>query len=240
MIDEEHFENLPEQPELAFVYLEEKYRIALKDELDKADPNSSWDHYYLEYMNAVIAVAEALDLDFLENFTISSMRSNIYQDYTNFNLAVNQFTTKTRIINGKRRRDYSVALSLKQKDEIRKYVNNIKTIVEKSHLPEDKKESIFKKIQALMAEIDRNRTRFEVVADFVAKTGVVSKTAEQEIAGPWWRWIAKIAEIVGGAKADEEGQEQAKLPAPQPQKRLPPPRQQLSSPSRDDDDEIPF
>lgn len=240
MIDEEFFENLPEQPELAFVYLEEKYQSALSNNIESADPNGSWDPYYLEYMNSIVAVAEALELDFLSNFKISPSRKNIYNEYIEFSLLVKQHTTKIRIKNGRKKHLYSVALSSIQKDEIRKYINNIKAIIEKSKIPEDKKDAILKKLQALSAEVDRNRTRFEIVADFVTKTGAISKTAEQEIAGPWWKWLTKIAEIIGGAKESEEEREQVRLPAPEPQKQLPPPSQESSTATRNEDDEIPF
>jgi hypothetical protein len=86
MITDEEIENLPEEPELAFVAFERILRERSQTAIANASRNDeNLDEYRLEYMNKVLGAAKALQVDALKNWEVPSANDNhifsIYQDF---------------------------------------------------------------------------------------------------------------------------------------------------------------
>lgn len=95
------------------------------------------------------------------------------------------------------------------------------------------------KLNAFLAEVDRDRTSMQRFNDFILSLAKTTADATEELE-PTWKWARLIAAIFG-ARYDAEN---AKLPPPQkkiapPKPKLPPPRRVNGNP-RDMDDDIPF
>jgi len=84
--DEEYLEAVRgKTPEMAFVYLESRYRAQLHQNLQENDNSGSFDASVLEYMNHALAAAKALDLVFLDEWSVPShKRSALYDEYRDF------------------------------------------------------------------------------------------------------------------------------------------------------------
>jgi hypothetical protein len=132
----------------------------------------------------------------------------------------------------------SVALAPSEKTHLRAYADKIKDIIDKSSLQPAKKERLFDKINAFIAELDKDRTLLQKFNDVVLSLAHTGGEAAEELE-PAWKWVKLAAAILGV----RQEMEQTKLPAPPkriepPKRRLPPPREKVGH--FDMNDEIPF
>jgi hypothetical protein len=242
MITEEDFASVADcPPDLAFARLEKKFRDRLDNNLEQSQSNQSWDHYIIEYMNHTLAAAEALGLDFLDFFRVPDENdtSNLNSIYSAFRRAVDNYTVRIHIRNVRVGPSTSLPLEENEKKHIRAYVTKIKEIVEASALETGKKEALMNRLNAFLAEVDRDRTSLQRFNDFIMSLAKTTADATEELE-PTWKWARLIAAIFG-VRQDAEN---AKLPSPQ--KKIEPPKPKLPPPSkrngtrRDMDDDIPF
>lgn len=238
MIADDDYFDLPEDAELAFIQLEKKFRAQLDERLDKADNDSPVFQYYQEYINSTLAAAKGLHIDYLSKFETPVSDSQIYDEYRAFSLAVQEFTMQIRIRHSRRAKRYSVALDSAAKEKIKHHLTQLKELTEKLEISTAKRESILAKIAALEEELQRERTRFEVVAAFILECATVAGEAGEKLE-PWRKWIDSIANLIGVAKGKDS--QNPALPAPEERKKIEPPKRQLPPP-RDDrlDSDIPF
>jgi hypothetical protein len=247
MLDEDEFFDDSGDPELAFVRLERKFRKKLNDTLSSLDDNSgSWDRHYIEYMNHTLAAADAYGLDILEGYEVPSHSDrNIWEVYQDFTTAVDHYAVKIKIAHVHGRRAYSVVLSPTEKEKLRHYVSQIKTVIDQSTLPQAKKEALYDKINDFLEAVDRDRTSLQAFSEFIISAAHTAGEVAEELE-PTWKWLRRIAELFG-YRFDEQTRS---LPAPRrrdriegsKQRRLPPPQRasEKSSKKLDLDDDIPF
>ncbi|MER8376265.1 hypothetical protein [Mesorhizobium sp. M1406] len=241
-MSESIYDDLPEDQEQAFIYLERNFRSQLDESLKNNDQNSYDAYCKRKYMSAVIAAAKSLDIPGIKDSSSPYNDKGVWDAFEGFETDVMNLTIQIEINHARRRKKYSVALDGATKQKIRHYIEQIRMAVEESDIPQDKREAIFKKLGELTLEVDRDRTRFEIVADAIRRVARLSGDVEREAAEPWWKWIKLIFGEIDDAKEKEP---QTSLPTPEERKRLEPPRKQLPSPKeetfgRDLDDEIPF
>jgi hypothetical protein len=241
-MSESIYDDLPEDHEMAFVYLEKQYRAQLDESL-KDNDQSSFDAYCKrKYMSAVVAAAAALDIPSFNGYPVPTDDKVTWDMFRDFETDLMNLTIQIEIHHARRRKKYSVAFDGAAKQKIRHYIEQIRLAVEQSDLSPDKCDAIFKKLSELTLEVDRNRTRFEVIADAARSVARLSGDIEREGAQPWWKWFKLIFGEVDDAKEKEP---QTSLPAPDERKRLEPPPRRVPPPKDKDfgqtlDDEIPF
>jgi hypothetical protein len=233
MIDDEEYNGLPDDPELAFVKLEKLYRTQMQEGVDRTESGEASLYYYTDYMNHVLAAARALRLQILDGWAIPSRQADVYAAYDAFSTEVTNYIVQTKILNGRRSGRFSVSLTPAEKKKIHHYVEQIRRLVEQSQLSTEKRDAIVEKLNALNLEVDRDRTRFEIFTDLAAGLASVSADFARDGAEPWWKWVEPIFEAIGIAK--KRGEEKPSLPPPEGRKRLEPPKGRGSA-----DDDIPF
>lgn len=236
---EQLYDNLPEDPQLAFVQLEIHFRKEAQHRIEQSDQGNEINEYQLQYINQVTVAARALGIEQLSAYEVPFNDNQMWELYTRFRTDVENLVIEIRIHHSRRKRQFSVALEEPQKQRIRHYIDQIRQTVEESDCSQDKKDAVYKKLAELTLEIDRDRTRFEIVADGIRKLARLSGDVEREGAEPWWKWVKLVLSVVDDAKENEKGRS---LPAPEEQKKLEAPRKDLPKPdsARDLDDEIPF
>jgi hypothetical protein len=242
MISEEDFATVADcPPDLAFARLEKKFRDRLDNNQEQTQNNHSWNHYIIEYMNHTIAAAEALGLDFLDFFTVpdEDNTSNLESIYSAFRKAVDNYTVRIHIRNVRSGPSTSLPLDENDKKHIRAYVTKIKEIVEASALEAAKKEALMNRLNAFLAEVDKDRTSMQRFQDFMMSLARTTSDATEELE-PTWKWARLIAAIFG-ARYDNEN---AKLPPPpkriEPPKPTPRPSAKRNVTRQEMDDDIPF
>lgn len=234
------YESLPEQPELAFVYLDNAFlaEVVAAEQRgwgsDGGVPNS----VYIEYIGKVLATRSELDIDILAGWISPTSQEFSYSTYLSFRQEVVEYRTKISIRFGRRTRTFSARLAEKDKRTVRHYIAKIRDILDKSTISDKKKDALLDKLAAFQNEVDRDRTRLEMFgAAIVEIAGYFGDAAE---AADVHRLANSIAKVIWGAK-DEEMKE---LPPPALPKRLDPPEKapktSLRTLADELDDEIPF
>jgi hypothetical protein len=243
MIKEEDFAAAAEgPPDMAFVRLERKFREILEQNLEASQNGNASDHFIIEYMNHTLATAEALGLDFLEFYAVpDDSSSSVYDSYRRFRQTVDSFTVRVQISHIRLGPAHTVPLDSDEKKHLRAYVTKIKEIIDASSLVAPKKERLLDKLNAFLAELDRNRTALQKFNDVILSLANTGGEAATEME-PAWKW-AKLAAAILGIRQETEQTKQL----PPPPKKLEPPKQQLPPPvkrkgkaSAEMDDDIPF
>lgn len=244
MITEEDFLAVADcPPDLAFVRLERKFRETLERNLEQSNNGNTYDHYVIEYMNHTLAAANALGLDILEFFAVPDHNnpSNLTETYNHFRQVVDGYTVRVHIRNIRVGPSTSLPFDEHEKKHIRAYVTKIKEIVDASALEPGKKEALMNRLNAFLAEVDKDRTSMQRFQDFVMSVAKTTADATEELE-PTWKWVRLIAAIFG-VRQDTEN---AKLPPPpkrieRPKRQIPPPAARRNGSQRADmDDDIPF
>lgn len=230
-------------PEMALVVLETRFRAQLESKLESVDNNYGYNACVIEYMNHTLAAARALGLDLLNAWEVPPHTSNnSYADrFHDFTTAIDGFKVEIQIASARSRIYYSVSLDSSEKDKIRHFVQQIKTVVESSHLTPKRKDRLFDLINDFLAEVERERTGWDRFSELVIGIAHLGGEAAQELE-PARKFIDSIARLLGRAKEFEDSALQ--IPPPSIPRQISPPKDTLPSPpksSRDNlDDEIPF
>jgi len=238
MIKDEDYFDLPDDPELAFLQLEREARSVLEGRIEGGDDDSPFYEYYQEYINSTLAAARGLQLDYFEFWETPTDRHETYDVYRKFSLEVAKYTMQIRIRHSLHAKRYSVSLDEATKQKIRHHLNQLKEIADKMEISTAKREAILSKILALEMEMERERTRFDVVASFILESATVAGEAGEKLE-PWRKWIDSISGLLGRAK--EKDTQNPSLPLPGERKKIEPPKPKLPSPKRETlGDDIPF
>ena len=241
MITDEEMMNLPEDPAFAFVECEKILRRQLKDSLEKVE-GFGVQELYIEYINHVRAAARALELPYFNSISFPHDYERLFEFFQKFTQEVDFITGETRMRRARRTKEYSVALDSAARKKIHLHIAKIKGVLEKLEVSDQKRDALFTKVAALEAEVERTRTRFEVVSAFIIEaSSVVGKAIDQ--LEPARKWVDSIAAIMGKAK-EAEVEEQARLPRPTERKRIEDKTDKnqkgQSKPNEEFSDDIPF
>ena len=224
--------------DLIFLELEKGLRETLQDGLKSAE--SSMEHYdlYSDYIDGVFAASEELDLSLFEGRRWPETEDQVFADFRIIRRIAYRYVSRIKLRQAANEVKNSVLLSVNEKVRIRHLVDQIKSVLDSSNLRIEKKEAINKIISELLYEVEKDRTRLDVVAGTTSRLARISADFEREGAEPWWKWFKPIFEILGAAKEREEGS--TGLPAPETPKRIEGPKNRLPAPDNVKDDDIPF
>lgn len=231
------YDDLPDDPEQAFIVLEEHFRDRLDRQLQNANEQDNTSVFYTEYIGRVLAAIEELDLSAAFRQVVPRIEEVDYSTYLNFNKDVEHYKTSLRIRHARRAKGFSIKFDEATKQKILHHLTQIKEIIPKLEISEGKREDLIGKVLELEKELARDRTRLEVAGDFlIATTSIIGEAAEQ--LEPLRRWVDSIAGLFWGARKDQ----QKRLPAPTEQKRLEPPKVEPTArkPNSEMNDDIPF
>jgi hypothetical protein len=232
MRDDAFYDDLPDDPEAAFLYVESQFRTDCETKVAQAHQEERVDVYYVQYISRVLGAITELGLESkFSDQSVPTIDDVNYSTYVNFSKDVDHYLTRLRIRHARRRKNYSVALDATTKTKLRHLLTQIKETVDKLDVPQKKKEALFSKISALEGEINRDRTPFDAFAALWIE-GCEKAGEGFEKLKPLRDLCDSIGNLIGVAKKAEENTPR-QLPAPPPQKQIPPPQ----SPP---DDDIPF
>lgn len=223
------YDDLPDDPELAFLSLEAHFKKECEETIAKAHEEQRLDIYYMQYISRVLAVIEELHLESqVSGRSIPSIEDVNFSTYVDFSKDVEHYRTMLQIRHARRRKEFSVALDTPTKLKLRHLLTQIKETIDKLDISESKKEALFSKIAALESEINRDRTRFDAVAALWIE-GCEKLGEGVEKLEPLRKLIDLLGNLLGAAKKEEEA---LRLPAPKTPKQIEPPKAL--------DDDIPF
>jgi hypothetical protein len=239
MISDEDIDALPSDPDAAFVQYEAILREAVRTE-NVRDRNPGWD-VEREYVAHILAFVDTRDLPLDLPRNPPGDGSAFSEWYQIFIRAVDYYKAVARLqVSARKRQNVAVLmLSLDFKTQIGGHLTAIRKIVAEAEMSENKRDAIFRRINNLQEEVDRDRTRTEAaMALWLDLTSAISKGAKN--LDPAIDRLERIIKVF--AKAKDESEEKA-LMAPPERKRIAPPTSPVEQPQAEKpsmDDEIPF
>lgn len=226
------FIELPEDPEQAFLVVEDRYRQECETALNRAHEHENVSVYYTDYIAQVLGAVEELGLVEAAFGTteIPSIEAVDFHAYQDFSKRVRHYRTRLEIRHGRRAQGYSVQFNTATRAKLRHSLQQIRKIFEKIEVEESKREALLARLADLEAEVDRTRTRFDAYAALAIEVAdvageVVERSKILDV-------LDAVARLFGLAKKEEA------------QRRLPPPSKPKQIEHRkgrtDMDDDIPF
>lgn len=239
MADEDFYASLNDDNEVAFIQVVEMLDAKLRDNLASLDDRDDPRYLQQDYMNKVVAAAGALEIDEIANFNVPAIQNDFVETYDEFALALQRFVMKVSLRKVRTGKIYSVELSSADKERIHGYVKKIRGLIEGADLEDKKRNSLYAKLNAFEADVDRARTPFNNAMLMALDVAHVVKTYGEAL-NPLNEFLKRINDLLASAKSKDP--EQAQLPPPDVKKKLPPPPKQIEGPKfpRDLDDDIPF
>jgi hypothetical protein len=217
MCDEDFYSDLPDDNELAFLRLENRFRRQLREKTEQKGQIAP--DLYLEYINKVHAAVRALDLPILAQFKSPALGQAV-NGYSEISPEIENFIIQVKIRNGRRTKGYSVALDATTKEKIRHLIGQIRSMVDKLDVDIRKKEAFYARINALSDEIDRDRTKYGAYAALLIEMSNTAGKVARNL-NPARKLLNNIGRLFGLAQDLESSEPQLRLEAPR--RRLPPP-----------------
>lgn len=238
MITDDELNDLPSDPELAFVAVEKILRARVDEaEFDARNNDYDVDPFRFQYMTRVAAAAKAYNVEALDGLVVPKhTRSGIYDDFQQFKNDVDYVTMQIRMNAAQMNRAGSVSLGPNMKRKVHHFIQQIRDLIEENVTDIPKKEELLKKLNQFAAEVDRDRTRLvAAMAFFTTFCAGVGDGFEK--LKPVREMFDSISRLLGQAQQLENHYAPG-LTAPTERKRLAPPPK--PEPKSEIDDNIPF
>ena len=211
--DDELFE-LPEDLGEAFVAGERIMRERLNQKLSELPDDRSSDQFTQEYMNNTIALANHCNISGIAGWKRAQPGNHDRLQYRRFVAEVDVCTMEIRLANVCRKKEYSVKLDAAAKQKLSHLLTQMRETVEKLNITVAKKDKLYKRINALQDEIDREHTGYHafgaLVIEVADNTGEAAKRLK-----PLTQMVERLAAAIGLAKRQE-----SQLPPPTERKRI--------------------
>lgn len=228
------YEDLPDDPEDAFLHLERSFLEHCEYWVNRDEQNGQIREYYIEYISKVLAAIDELGIkNQFSSREIPRISEVDYNVYIDFKREVEHYKTTLKIRRARRQKGHSVSFDSMAKSKLNHYLAQIRETVNKiSDIDVEKKEALFKKIEDLQLEIDKDRTRFESLAALsIEVSGTIGDVIEKS-------QVLKIIDSISKLFWKQKQNEPKSLPKTIEAKRIAPPKEKLRN--NDLDDEIPF
>jgi hypothetical protein len=117
------YDDLPDDPEEAFLELEAHFRAECNDALQALHEDERTDVVHVDYMAKVLAAIKALGLESNFESEVPSIDDVNYSTYLNFNKDVTHYRTMLRIRRSLRHQGYSVQFDETAKRKIHHHLD---------------------------------------------------------------------------------------------------------------------
>jgi len=175
MLDQALLESLPSDPEEAFAVFEAQLRSKVPNEEDFGEYNAQREHdaererKVKEYILAIGAFVELYEIDMGVDFQdlLEKRGGSFLREFEEASSKIIFFANKCALKNAqsiKRGTTCIYVIEEASKVKIRKYLDSIRGIITEADLTDNKKEALFRKLNAFAHEVDRDRTRMEAFA----------------------------------------------------------------------------
>lgn len=224
---------LPDDPEEAFVILEETVRERYEEEWDQLHDEASPNTLMHRYMSAVLPAAQHYNIGVLTHWTRPTqiLGNDSYDLFSQFMADVDYCVAELKLRSSTRAREYSVALDAATRTKLEHLLNQLRETVNDLDVSVTKKDIILKRLNRLRDAIDRERTGFaEFGALMIAACDDVGEAAKR--LEPVIQSVERIGAAIGIAKRAEDAQPRI------PQRRAP--KRIEDKRSKEFEDEIPF
>ena len=201
-------------------------------------------HLERQYVDHLVAFDEVHALGLLTAFRDPPSNDHQFADFFQDFRRQAEIASQKILIEAARRlkvnADHIVVLNSTARKTIHALISAIREKLNEMTLPENLRQSLFNKLDAFAAEVDRNRTRTDAFFAFAVETSKAARQVNDELK-PIQQTIDRIFEWIEKATNLKDA-----LPPWDERKRIEPPKKRLPSPNeqsdlrKEIDDEIPF
>ena len=228
--------DLPDDPEMAFSVLQQREYAAL-ERIWESTEGPTWVQER-RYCDTLIAFDEVHDLGILTAFNDPpSGRDRFQEFFDSFRRHAEISSQKIKMEAARRVKTGAqaiIVLDATAREAIHALINSIREKLNELALSENKRESLFNRLNAFAAEVDRNRTRTEAFLSFVVDVARTAGIIEAELK-PLQQPINRVLDLIENANKWNDV-----LPPWKDRKRIEGPPKRLAPPQQDLDDDIPF
>ena len=228
--------DLPDDPEMAFAVLQER-KFAALERLWESDVGPSW-RQERRYVDTLIAFDEVHNLGILTAYRSPPSGSNQFdQFFDSFCRHAEISSQKIKMEaarRGKTGAETIIVLDATAREAIHALTNAIREELNELTLSENKRESLFNKLNAFAAEVDRNRTRTEAFLSLAVDVARTARVVGEEIK-PLQKTVDRVLDLI--ERADKWNDV---LPPWKDRKSIEGPPKRLVPPPQDLDEDIPF
>lgn len=206
LINQAQIDALPDDPEAAFVEFERICRQSLGELLEPLGEHDDWNGPRLRYMAKIAAAASEYDISGWEELTEPNPHNFEYSQFVAFEHEVTQIVTRLQIRKAKQRNADTVKLPASRAADITKYVEVLRRRIEASDFDDQKKTSLYKKLEALKAELT-GKGRADLSKTMIIVASIVTTLNQAEAAViKLPDAIAAVMKVIGYAKDDEDAE----------------------------------
>ena len=190
------------------------------------------------YFDILIAFDEVHDLGILSDFRNPPSDQNSFSEFFDGFCRHAEISSQKIKMEAARRvktgAQTIIVLDAPARKAIHALIDAIREKLNELALSENKRESLFNKLNAFAAEVDRNRTRTEAFLALAVEVARTARTIKEE-AKPLQQTVDRVLDWIEKAEKWHEA-----LPTWKDRKRIEGPRKRLTPPPQDLDEEIPF
>lgn len=199
LITEDQYEALPAEPMKRFLALEDICRTKMLQAITH-ETSSDYDEIIrLQYMMTVASAAETLGIN---GISYPKEHTSPSSQLNSFFAQVTKLTTRLRLLSSGHGDAYSVQLANRTRGKITIQVNKLRDIIEKSDLPDERKNALFRKLDEFITELEQPRFSFSKAMAILAYIGLGVATTTSFLADAPDA-IATITKLIGEDKAAE-------------------------------------
>jgi hypothetical protein len=232
MSDMDIYDELPVEPEAAFLLLEKHYREKYELGIRLNSDDTDFSVHQMEYIAQVLGAIAELDLENEFRSDVPSIENVNTQTYLNFSKDVKNYCTRLSIRVSRRVQGFSVIFDSAAKQKAHHFIGQLRELFNAVEVDEPKREALFTRLSALENEIDRDRTRLEKYGELIILTAAVFGKAAEKLK-PVQEIFDSISRLIYGSRTEEV----KKLSPPKETKRI---ESRMSPKTRELDDEVPF
>jgi hypothetical protein len=232
--------DLPDDPEQAFSALHRRKYKELEGVWEREPHREGW-YYERRYVDTLVAFDEVHDLALLTAYRSPPNSDCDFGDFFHDFRRVAEIISQKILMEEARRvkvgAQQIIVLDAAARQAIHALINAIREKLNQLTLPENKRESLFNKLNSFAVEVDRNRTRPEAFYAFAVEAARAAREVNDEL-NPLQQTIDRIFDWLEKGKKLWEA-----LPSWNERKKIegPPKRLPRPTPDVDDlDDDIPF
>ena len=198
-VDQESNEylDLPDDPEMAFAVLQQREYAALQRIWQNAEGSTRVEEQ--RYIDTLVAFDIVHNLGILTDFRSSPSKGvNFDQFFDNFRRHSEVASKKIKMEEARRLKTGGqtiIVLDATAREAIHALINGIREKLNELALSETKRESLFNKLNAFAAEVDRNRTRTEAFLSLAVDVARTARVVGEEIK-PLQQTVDRVLDLI--------------------------------------------
>jgi hypothetical protein len=212
------FEDLPDDPQEAFLVLEDHFRRERDRLLGEDEDDIDTATIQVEYISQVLGAVTALGLESEFKSGVQRIGDLTYATVLDFAKDLTHYRTVLQIRRSRRDQGYSVQFDSAAKRKVHHHLDQILEIFNKLEIEDTKRDKLISRLNDLQSEVNQQRTRFDRYAALTIE--VSSVIGDAIVKSKVLDILDSVGRVIWGAQTERQKQ----LPPPKQPKSIEPPK----------------